>query len=190
MIRYYYIKHAGSLYLGEIVYGPNTITFYYKKRSDKITGYIKGSRIEQNLILDKIETKYNSAIVKKYEFKYNYPSSNYTRYSLLNEVIEYGTGSSRLNSTVFSYQTPDNVAFEQRVHDISHPELTTKSVQFTGDFNGDGKTDFLCLPTPTAGWTGLRVIYGGYGDDAFGFGFSQSTSLVLSDARDIMIMDI
>jgi hypothetical protein len=145
--------------------------------------------MSQNLILDRIEVKYNSNVIKKYEMKYNYPSSNYTRYSVLNEVIEYGIGTSRLNSTVFSYQTPDNVAFTQTVYNTTHQYVTYKSKMITGDYNGDGKADFLCLPTEEASWTGLKV-YHGDGYDNFNLGFSESISIDLNKLDDIRALDI
>ena len=40
----------------------------------------------QNLILDKIEVKYNTAVVKKYEFKYNHHASNYGNHSALDRI--------------------------------------------------------------------------------------------------------
>jgi RHS repeat-associated protein len=189
-INYGYLKNNGSVYPGEITYGPNAVTFYYKIRDDKTTRYLKGSKIEQNLLLDKIEVKYNSTVVKKYEFKYNYPTSNYTRYSVLNEVIEYGIGSSRLNSTVFTYQTPDVVSFTQTEYNVTHNYITYKSKLYQGDFNGDGKTDFLCLPDESKGatWTGYKIYFGD-GDDNFTFGF-ENTGYNFEPLDDIRILDL
>ncbi|WP_372776639.1 FG-GAP-like repeat-containing protein [Mangrovibacterium sp.] len=187
---YAYIKDNGSIYLGEITYGPNTVTFYYKSRSDKTSYYLKGNKIDENLILDKIEVKYNSNVVKKYEFKYNYTSSNYTRYSVLNEVVEYGIGSTRMNSTAFTYQTPDNVSFTQTVYNTTHSYVTYKSKLVTGDFNGDGKADFLCLPDASKGatWTGYKIYYGD-GSDNFYLLFSN-TSYSFGTLDDIYAIDL
>ena len=190
-MEYNYIKDNGFNYIGEITYGPNTVTFYYKERSDKKTTYLKGEELSQNLILDKIEIKYNSNVVKKYEFKYNYPSSNYTRHSVLNEIIEYGIGSSRYNSTAFTYTSPDNVTFNQELYNTSHSYVTYKSKMITGDYNGDGKADFLCLPDASKGatWTGMKVYYGD-GNNNFNYGFSETTSLSLSTLDDIRALDV
>jgi RHS repeat-associated protein len=189
-IEYEYVKQSGHNYLAEITYGPNTVTFFYKQRSDIIASYLMGSMLEQRLILEKIEVKYNANVVKKYELKYNYPTSNYTRYSVLNEVIEYGIGSSRMNSTVFSYQTPDNVAFTQTEYNTSHSYVTYKSRLVTGDYNGDGKADFLCVPIPgLATWTGLKVYYGD-GNDNFNLGFSSTVSIDMNKLNDIQALDL
>ncbi|MCE4564663.1 VCBS repeat-containing protein [Maribellus sp. CM-23] len=190
-IEYEYIKLNGHNYIGEIKYGPNTVTFYYKERSDKEISYLLGAKLVQDLILDKIEVKYNASVVKKYEFKYNYPYSNYTRHSVLNEVIEYGIGSSRYNSTAFTYSTPDDVAFVQELYNTSHSYVTYKSKLVTGDYNGDGKADFLCLPDPGKGatWTGMKVYYGD-GNDNFNLGFSETTSIDINKLGDIRALDI
>lgn len=190
-IEYEYLKQNGHNYIAEITYGPNTISFYYRERTDIQYSYILGQELEFDLLLDEIEIKYNSNTVKKYELNYNYPSSNYTRHSVLNEIIEYGTGSDRYNSTAFSYQSPDEVDFTQQEYDDSHSYVSYKSKLVTGDYNGDGKADFLCLPDSDNGatWTGMKVYYGD-GNDNFYSGFSESTSIDLDDLGDIRALDI
>ena len=185
-INYQYVRDNGLVYLGEITYGPNAITFYYKQRSDITSSYLKGSRMSQNLILDRIEVKYNSNVIKKYEMKYNYPSSNYNRYSILNEVIEYGIGSSRLNSTAFSYQAPDNVAFSQAIYNTSHNYISYKSKIYTGDFNGDGREDIFTIDNPDidGSYTGWKLNINS-GNDYFSL-YSGSFSL----ADETKIVDI
>ena len=196
-INYAYIQDHGSIYPSEITYGPssnptiNTITFYYKQRSDKNTSFLKGAKIEQWLLLDKIIIKYNSNIVKTYEFKQSYQGSNSNSYTFLSEVIEYGVGSSRLNSTAFSYNIPQNVSFQQTTYNTTHDYITYKSSLITGDFNGDGKADFLCLPDTANGaiWTGLRIYFGD-GNDNFNNQISSSFPAHSNKVKDIRAYDI
>jgi len=132
-IEYEYIKQFGHNYIGEITYGPNTVTFYYKERTDKETTYFIGGTLQQNLILDKVEIKYNSSVIKKYELKYNYNSANYGGASVLNEVIEYGINNSRYNSTVFFYEYPtDNCSNYPSWEYNSY--ISTDYTQYPGDF--------------------------------------------------------
>ncbi len=168
-INYTYIKDNGFNYIGVISYGRNTVTFYYKERSDKRIAYLKGEELSQNLILDKIEIEYNSNVVKKYEFKYNYPTSSYTRHSILNEIIEYGIGSSRYNSTVFTYTTPDVVSFSQTEYNDTHNYISYKSKICFGDFNGDGLPDAFTVDDPdvnAGNYTGWK-LFTNNGDDSF-----------------------
>lgn len=143
-INYEYVKDNGLVYLKEITYGPNSVRLYYKIRNDKTTNYLKGSEIMQNLILDKIEVKYNTAVVKKYEFKYNHHASNYGNHSALNEVIEYGLNDSRFNSTVFSYEYPTGNC-SNYPYFAYNSYISTDYVQYPGDFNGDGRMDIFTV---------------------------------------------
>ena len=190
-INFSYIKDHYSIYPAEITYGPNTVTFYYKSRTDINSTYLKGTKIEQWLLLDKITVKYNSNVVKTYEFKQYYQTSNYNSHSTLNEVVEYGIGTNRLNSTAFSYQIPANVEFSQTMYNQDHQYITYNSKLCTGDFNGDGKADFLCLPDPSKGatWRGI-MIYFSDGNDNFTTWILSSTSIDLTQLKDIRALDI
>jgi RHS repeat-associated protein len=190
-INFAYFKDQSVSYLGEITYGPNTITFYYKTRLDNLVSYQKGTKTEERLILDKITIKYNSSVVKTYELKYNYIYSWSNIYSQLNEVIEYGTGTERYNSTAFTYWSPKNISFSLTTNNTTHADITYKSRIIPGDFNGDGKTDFLCLPDASKGatWTGKRV-YKSDGNDSFTLLFSDPNSITLTNLMDIRALDI
>ncbi|MFO7447975.1 MAG: FG-GAP-like repeat-containing protein, partial [Ignavibacteriaceae bacterium] len=141
-----YLQDNYNVYPAEITYGPNTITFYYKERSDISSSYFKGTQLQQRILLEKITVKYNSNIVKSYEFKYNSIGA-LNAYSLLNEVIEYGIGTSRINSTAFTYYSPDGVSFQLAVDNGSDTDISSNSRLFPGDYNGDGRTDIFCLPS-------------------------------------------
>ncbi len=190
-ISYSYVKDNSVVYPAEIAYGPNIITFYYKERTDVTTSYLKGQKIQQRLLLDKITVAYNGNVVKTYELKYNMASDYYNSYSELNEVIEFGTGNSRLNSTVFSYQMPANVSIAQSLYNTTHAYVTYKSKMCTGDFNGDGKADFLCLPDASkdATWTGIKV-YISDGNDNFTSYLSSTTTIDLNKLDDMQALDI
>jgi RHS repeat-associated protein len=167
-ITFDYLQDNGSVYPAQMIYGPNKIIFYYKERTDKSYSYIKGVKIEQRLILDKIKITYNNTILKTYEFKYNSKGDNYNTNSILNEVIEYGIGTSRLNSTAFTYQLPDNVTFSQALYNTTQSDINYNSKLYFGDFTGDGKADALCLPNAANGatWTGWK-LYKGIGNESF-----------------------
>lgn len=190
-ISYSYLKDNNMVYLAEITYGSNKIAFYYKVRADITTSYLKGKKIQQRLLLDKVSVSYNNNLIKTYELKYNQINDNYNTYSLLNELIEYGTGSNRLNSTVFSYQTPTNVAIAQSTYNTTDSYVTYKSRLCSGDFNGDGKADFLCLPDSVKGatWTGMRICYGD-GNDNFSSALPLSKRIDLLKLDDIQSLDI
>ena len=184
-------KDNNMVYPSEIIYGPNKIAFSYSERSEVTYSYFKGQKIQQRLLLDRITVSYNNNIVKSYELKYILIADNYNSYSALNEVVEYGTGSNRLNSTVFAYHSPANVAMTQTKYNTSHSYITYQSRLFTGDFNGDGKKDFLCLPDAAKGaaWTGMKVCYNDVSDN-FSNTLSITATIDLSKLEDLQALDL
>ena len=51
---------------------------------------------------------------------------------------------------------------QQTTYNTSHQYVNYSSYLVPGDFNGDGKGDFLCIPNASKGatWTGLKVYFG------------------------------
>lgn len=190
-ILFSYIRNKSILYPSEINYGNNKIKFIYSTRLDHQSSYIKGSKIEQDLILNKIVISYNLNIIKQYQFNQSYQGSSYNQYSLLNEIVEYGKGSSQVNSTIISYQIPSDVSFSQTLYNTSHQYITYYSKLVAGDFNGDGKPDLLCIPDPSKGatWTGTRIYYGD-GADNFPTYSSSSMTLDINRLKDIRALDL
>jgi RHS repeat-associated protein len=189
-ISYSYLTDNNMVYPSQIIYGLNTITFSYKTRIDITASYLKGQKIQQTLLLDKITIAYNSNIVKSYQMSYNLISDNYNNYSELNEVIEYGIGTSRYNSTAFSYLTPVSATFPQTLASVANSDISYQSRKCTGDFNNDGKAEILCLPDPSKGaiWTGMR-IYSGDGTNITTF-LSSTNTIDLTILDDIQALDI
>jgi RHS repeat-associated protein len=145
-IDYEYINDNNIIYLTTITYGPNKIFFNYKQRSDVAVNFLLGEEIQQQLILDKIEITYNSTVIKTYQLEYIHQVSSYNFSSVLNTITEYGLNGSGFNSTVFSYYYPEAVSSwrgQQREESIL---MNSDKIIIPGDFTGDGKDDFLCIP--------------------------------------------
>jgi RHS repeat-associated protein len=159
-INYSYLRDNNMFYPGEISYGPNKITFYYKTRTDITYSYFKNHKITQSLLLDRIVVSYNNSTIRSYQLKYVTVGDNYNSYSALNEVVEKGTGDKQLNSLVFSYATPSNLSMQQKIYDDSNVVISYNTINCQGDYNGDGISDFLSIPTSDANWTGTRVNFG------------------------------
>jgi len=134
--RILYIKYTGNTNTGVLPY--NQITFSYKTRQDKNTVYDGGGSLTSTYLLDQVkvwaDVDYNFRL-----YKLNYSFDN--TYSFLAEVIEQGDGLSQLNSTVFSYgNIPQNINLVQSVGAFQYSDL------YSGDFDGDGKSDILSAP--------------------------------------------
>jgi len=189
VIYFSYIQDNNSVYLAEITYGlnaTNTITFNYKQRQDVLSGYLKGIKIQTRYILDKVTVKYNSSVVRSYELKYTYEGPSYNFYSNLNEVIENGIETSRFNSTALSYQLPTTVSISPPAPTINHQYISYTSKLITGDYNGDGRADFLCLPI-NGSYTGIRLCIN-YGNNNY-TPYTIETS-AFNDAVDIRAIDL
>jgi len=187
-INYEYQTDNCFNYISKISYGVNEVSFYYKERIDIKKVFFKGVEMQQRLVLDRIEIKYNNTLIRKYQFRYAYPTSSFQRYSVLNEVLEYGINGKRYNSTLFGYNTPDSWSFNGGGSGSSYGYISSKSEITTGDFNGDGQTDLFCRPANGASWSGYKVYFSD-GDNSFSLAF-EDTSNYFGFAKNIMALDI
>ena len=135
------INYTGNINSGLQTY--NKIKFYYKEKVDSNRYYVGGNPVSSSIatayILEKIEITVEGTHFKTYEFKYTINNLQ----SLLQEVIEYGSDYSSLNSTIFKYGT-DNLTNTAVVND-AFMKSTLSADYFSGDYNGDGISDALIL---------------------------------------------
>ena len=116
------------------------IQFNYKNRSD-VTSYSYGEKIFiRNILLDNIEVKYNELSCKKYVLTYMIDT-----YSHLQKVTEQSSQDAALNPTVFAW-TVQTEQFSETTH-YSSLDLER---YYNGDFNGDGRIDFVTVPVKTS----------------------------------------
>ena len=132
------IKYTGNINTGLVPY--NSLSFSYKLRTDKNTGYDAGGSLSSQYLLDKISVIIAddiSIVAKTYQFNYGFDNVN----SLLKEVIESGNDGSAFNSTIFLYgDQPQNISSFQSTL------LTGNYDIIPGDFNADGVSDVLAAP--------------------------------------------
>ncbi|MDP2887525.1 MAG: FG-GAP-like repeat-containing protein [Bacteroidota bacterium] len=112
------------------------INFRYKQRSDISTYVYGGKEFTRDLLLDNIEVKNNAQTYKKYVMEYMLDN-----YAQLQKITEYSSQNQPLNPLVFTY-TDQIDQFSQATH-YSSP---VRERFFHGDFNGDGRTDFVTIP--------------------------------------------
>ena len=114
----------------------NRVEFEYKTRNDINTRYIVGKSFNMNTLLSKIKIFSEGEIFKSYEFTYGE-----NHYSYLSSVTEFGSDGTSLNPTIFKYgdKNPDI----EIVPSTSFTPPVGAVTMNSGDYNGDGKTDFL-----------------------------------------------
>lgn len=154
-MNFIYNELNGESYIARIDYTINAATgltaynslkfsYYSTSRSDLNTIYVAGSQVPSTKLLYSIRMETESgALVREYQFKYD----NLRKYSHLNQITEYGSnGTYYLNSTIIgwgdfsTYLSTQADAFNNGV----------KNKYYHGDFNGDGRTDFVVTPNKTA----------------------------------------
>ena len=117
----------------------SSITFNYKNRSDVSRYYYGGEEYTRNILLDNIVIVNNGQNYKTYELNYSQDT-----FAQLLKVTEKVSAES-LNPTVFAWTDQT----EQYIQS-SHYSNSSDEYYFHGDFNGDGRTDFVTVPKKTS----------------------------------------
>lgn len=152
-IHYFYTNVGQNLYLSQITYGskssnnPYKIRFTYGTRELPSESFIHGERFITTRILKNIRTTISGTTFSRYKFNHD---TNQMGYQRLTSVVEGNTNNSQqkapltfeyfdINDERPSYESTTNIGF----NNIN--QRNSKTV--TGDFDGDGKSDFLIFPT-------------------------------------------
>lgn len=154
-ISYNYILSNNNLSISSIQYGSrlttipiNEIQFVYKTRQRAEQAYIGGESFVRNTILSEIRVRGNNVGYRNYVLAHETTSLGYERLKSITEKS--GDNTKSYNPTVFNYDTTTNTD----LFDISNPiTLNVGNISFanssniSGDFDGDGKLDFILYPT-------------------------------------------
>jgi RHS repeat-associated protein len=146
----------------------NTIYFYYQTRNDILTSYSFGSKFLVDVICDRIKIVSEGNIVKDYRFNYFFD-----KYSKLSEILEYGSDGKGFNSTLINW-SPTNDGSTG----LTSTPITTQPSGYLykyGDFNHDGRMDYVQFSTTNHTWALFLA-------NSTGLGFSQSASGVLENS--------
>jgi hypothetical protein len=116
-----------------------TVHFNYTPLPDNFgvnTYFVAGYGIQQTKLLDAITVYYGSAKVREYKFIYNLTNTG-DRTAYLKEIILFSENYvQQLNKTTINWDPQSN-----KTPNI--PSNTPKGYIITGDFNGDGYTDYV-----------------------------------------------
>jgi len=176
-----YIKHDGEIYPELIEYTGNSgvdpsnyIEFVLDEadtRTDIPDNYRTGFPTKIRYRLDRVEV-YNipvstSVLVRKYVL--NYDDSPSSGRSLLSSITQYGKDGGNLLPNVFTYNNDGDVGSYTTYGQDS--TLNYPQNCFTGNVNGDGNTDYMCINSNG------NVLYGALsnGDGTFST-YSKSTN--------------
>lgn len=159
-MEYKYRNENGQVLIDEINYGGNTIVprphiykvkFIYAEREDNNIKYYNGTDFPSNFLISQIRTFSNGYSVYKYKLKYGMDASGLQTIPTGSELFEISLQTSEddfLNPLRFKY---DHVFFSNSTLEMTDDVVTNLPLESgdhdyeyrTGDFNGDGLTDFL-----------------------------------------------
>ncbi|WP_197018925.1 FG-GAP-like repeat-containing protein [Xylanibacter brevis] len=136
----YYIDRTNNEYcLKDIQYDlQRSVQFVYQSRPNTQTLYYAGKRILLTRQLKTLSTYYNGKRINEYKFGYANEDDFYSR---LSDITFYGTDGSHYNSTHINYGSS---SLESEFVAPFSQNKNGQRVHY-GDFNGDGKTDFISL---------------------------------------------
>lgn len=153
-INYNYTLSGNILDITSITYGSkldtpsiNEISFVYNTRNRPEHAYMGGQSFLRTKILKAINVKGKSTGFRNYILEHQTTSLGYERLKSVTEKS--GDNSKNFNPTVFNYDTTGN----DGLFNVSPPtplnlaDISLASTSnITGDFDGDGKMDFILYP--------------------------------------------
>lgn len=130
-----------------------SIRFIYSTNSYAPTKYIYGKPIRKSKFIETICVYSEEKVVSR--FVTSYTNVNYKKQ--LTSLTEFAADGQKKNSTKFTWYNVDN--FKVTNVDYATSNLIEKATLTIGDYNGDGKADFVATPENTkAGWTGWKLF--------------------------------
>ncbi len=137
------ISYTANSVVSPAFAAKNRVDFEYEDRNDRTSAFQAGYVSKVTKRLREIRTQVDSRRIKTYKLSYEYGSA--TKRSRLTSLQECaGAGADCMPATTFRYSdfTP-NGTFNIVTPDQSIGMLADFVNVYTGDYNGDGKTDFL-----------------------------------------------
>lgn len=142
------IDYTGNTVAGLQPYA--SVRLSYTDRPDTAYTYLYGHIVRHLKCISNIGIYYGNSMVR--EYRMGYTVNNY--HKLLTSVTEVASNNTEKNPTLFQWHTVDNLIVSgqdiQTVTNLNHVTL------HVGDFNGDGKDDYVALPAddsaPYKGW--------------------------------------
>lgn len=149
-----------------------SVKFNYSTRSYDVNfNYVSGTKFRESKLLTSIHVCYGTTVLKNYALQYEYFDYNY----LMTKITVTGLNSEVLKPIEFTWYK--NSDFKQNQVKYDQTSNLSKAILTLGDFNGDGRTDFVATPMSGAGWTGWRL----YLANADGNGFTYASSGTVVD---------
>jgi hypothetical protein len=129
-----------------------SVRFEYQTSSYPDFAYVYGLKVRKSKLLNRIDVYSGEKRIKYYSVSYQINNSQYQ----LSSVTETASDGTKINPTKFNWYNSSN--FKSEKVDYNQTSQIYKADINVGDFNGDGKADFLVTPKSGAGWEGWRLF--------------------------------
>ena len=185
-VTYFEDTSTGENYPDRIDYTGNTgltpynsVEFTYETRTDTSTRYLAGLQLDSTKRLKTITSKQGQTVIRSYPLTYSYTNS--TGSSVLQTLSECDDVNNCTIPTNFTMQSGQNqfASVENWGYGggtgywPGYTQNTSESFQFTGDFNGDGLTDFMYMHG--SGWQVLKGTNNGQFAPVENWGYGGGT---------------
>lgn len=131
-----------------------SIRFNYEFTPDSARTYVYGTKVRRSKCIQRISLYSGDTLMRWFDFTYNLTSHK----KLLAQITEYAADNTALKPTTFQWDTAENLKFRRVAYDQT--SLVNKARLTIGDFNGDGKADFVATPeNANSGWGGWRLFF-------------------------------
>ena len=165
--NYYTVSYSGDnqyheIYPSRIDYTGNvsaslqpyaSIRFNYESTPDSAHTYIFGEVVRHSKCIQRISLFSGETLMRKFNFSYSLVNHK----KLLTQVVESAGDGTALKPTSIQWSNAENLSFTQACY--NHTSLVHKAKLTVGDYNGDGKADFVATPEDNnAGWSGWRLF--------------------------------
>lgn len=147
-----------------------SVRFDYTYNSYPSDAYIYGMKVRRSKIINRINIYSGETRIKYYQI--NYQTVNYKRQ--MTDITEYASDGTKINPTKFTWH--NSTDFKTTNVNYNTTSYINKANLTVGDFNGDGKADFLATPmNNSSGWKGWRLFL----SNGSSFSYSGSGNLSL-----------
>ena len=129
-----------------------SVRFKYRENEYAAVIYAYGQKVKRSKLLSEIEIYYGEALVRKYDIHYRRIGTR----CQIDKVTEFAGDGSKKNPTTFEWY--DNNQFSAKNCNFDREPNLYRSNLTVGDFNGDGRSDFVATPRDNnVGWTGWKL---------------------------------
>lgn len=157
------IDYTGNVPAGQSPYA--SLRFSYTANPYSPVTYVNGVRVKRSRLLSSIALFMGSQVVRSFQFGYKTANRKYQ----LSKVTETTSGGEHKNPTLLTWANLSD--FTVQNYNYSQTPLIHKANLTVGDFNGDGRADFIATPEKDkAGWKGWKLFV------SHGTSFEQAAS--------------